>query len=263
MESFWPNIEFHCLHKNLLKIFAFKVLWWTKFLTHTQTSFKIFDFIQFFILKTFYNPTNHFLEARCLLKWFLIFGMCWAFLVAQMVKNLPAMQETWVWSLGWEDPSWGSNGNPFQCSCLENLMDRGAWWAIVHGVAKSQTQLNDLHSLTVKALGKWLYLLAAHLPDEVSSSVSSQGSCSRSRGLLPIPSPHQSQPCPLLPVHKTRSPHRAFPVVSSSCILKSICSAKLGPMLSIQYLCVALSLKGLIQCLSFSSPTNPSPILCF
>ena len=107
-------------------------------------------------------------------------------------------------------------------------MDRGAWWAIVHGVAKSQTQLNDLHSLTVKALGKWLYLLAAHLPDEVSSSVSSQGSCSRSRGLLPIPSPHQSQPCPLLPVHKTRSPHRAFPVVSSSCILKSICSAKLG-----------------------------------
>ena len=28
----------------------------------------------------------------------------WAFLVAQMVKNLPAMQETWIWSLGWEDP---------------------------------------------------------------------------------------------------------------------------------------------------------------
>ena len=29
---------------------------------------------------------------------------CWAFLVAQLVKNPPAMQETWVWSLGWEDP---------------------------------------------------------------------------------------------------------------------------------------------------------------
>ena len=63
----------------------------------------------------------------------------WTFLVAQMVKNPPAMQETWVWSLGWEDPSWGSNGNPFQCSCLENLMDRGAWWAIVHGVAELDT----------------------------------------------------------------------------------------------------------------------------
>ena len=33
------------------------------------------------------------------------------------------------------------NGNPLQCSCLENLMDRGVWWASVHGVAKSQTQL--------------------------------------------------------------------------------------------------------------------------
>ena len=31
------------------------------------------------------------------------------------------------------------NGYPFQCSCLENSMDRGAWWAIAHGVAKSQT----------------------------------------------------------------------------------------------------------------------------
>ena len=33
----------------------------------------------------------------------------------------------------------GGNGNPLQCSCLENPMDRGAWWATVHGVAKSQT----------------------------------------------------------------------------------------------------------------------------
>ena len=35
------------------------------------------------------------------------------------------------------------NGNPFQYSCLENSMDRGAWWATVHGVAKSWTGLND------------------------------------------------------------------------------------------------------------------------
>ena len=35
------------------------------------------------------------------------------------------------------------NGNPFQYSCLENLMDRGAWRATVHGVAKSWTQLSD------------------------------------------------------------------------------------------------------------------------
>ena len=35
------------------------------------------------------------------------------------------------------------NGNPLQCSCLENLMDRGAWQAAVHGVANSWTGLND------------------------------------------------------------------------------------------------------------------------
>ena len=37
----------------------------------------------------------------------------------------------------------GGNGNPFQDLCLENPMDRGAWQAMVHGVAKSQTQLRD------------------------------------------------------------------------------------------------------------------------
>ena len=35
------------------------------------------------------------------------------------------------------------NGNPLQYSCLENHMDSGAWWDINHGVAKSQTQLNN------------------------------------------------------------------------------------------------------------------------
>ena len=60
-----------------------------------------------------------------------------ASLLAQMVKNLPAMQETWVWSLG------EGNGNPLYCSCLEKSMDRGARQATVHGISKSQTQLSD------------------------------------------------------------------------------------------------------------------------
>ena len=42
------------------------------------------------------------------------------------------------------------NGNPPQYSCLENPMDGGAWWAIVHGVPKSQTQLSDFTSLPSK-----------------------------------------------------------------------------------------------------------------
>ena len=50
------------------------------------------------------------------------------------------MQETQVWSLGWEDPL--EEGNLLQCPCLENPMDRGTWWATVHGVRKSRTQLN-------------------------------------------------------------------------------------------------------------------------
>ena len=54
------------------------------------------------------------------------------------------MQETWLCSLGWEDPFGGGHGNPLQYSGLENPMDRGTWGAIVHRVVKSWTQLKQL-----------------------------------------------------------------------------------------------------------------------
>ena len=60
-----------------------------------------------------------------------------------MVKNPPAIQETQVRSLGQEDSPGEGHGNPLQYSCLENSMDRGAWWATVHGVTKSWTHLSD------------------------------------------------------------------------------------------------------------------------
>ena len=60
----------------------------------------------------------------------------WASLVAQTVKNQAGDPG--------RSPGEG-NGYPLQYSCLENPMDRGAWWATVHGVAKSQTQLSDKH----------------------------------------------------------------------------------------------------------------------
>ena len=66
-------------------------------------------------------------------------GVGRASLVAQLVKNLPAMRETWVRSLGWEDPLEKRMACPLQHSCLENPMDRGAWLATVHGVEKSWT----------------------------------------------------------------------------------------------------------------------------
>ena len=64
----------------------------------------------------------------------------WASLVAPLVKNLPAMKETWVPSLGWEDSPGEGKGYPLQYSGLENSMDR-----IVHGVSKSRTRLSNFH----------------------------------------------------------------------------------------------------------------------
>ena len=51
------------------------------------------------------------------------------------------------------------NGNPLQYSCLENPMDGGAWWATVHGVAKSQTWLGDFSSVQFSSVGKVMPLL--------------------------------------------------------------------------------------------------------
>ena len=55
------------------------------------------------------------------------FSFSTASLVAQMVKNPPAMQETGVPSLGWEESPGIGKGNPLQYSCLRNPVDRGAW----------------------------------------------------------------------------------------------------------------------------------------
>ena len=46
------------------------------------------------------------------------------------------------------------NGNPLQCSCLENPRDRGAWWAAVYGVAQSRTRLKRLSSSSSSRLRK-------------------------------------------------------------------------------------------------------------
>ena len=61
----------------------------------------------------------------------------WLSLVVQMVKNLPAIRETWF-----DSPGEG-NGNPLQYFFLEYSMGRGAWWATVHGITKNWTWLTD------------------------------------------------------------------------------------------------------------------------
>ena len=72
-----------------------------------------------------------------------LFQYSWAILVAQMVKNPSAMRETWVWSLGWVDPLEEGMTTHFSILAWRFPMDRGAWGAIVHRVAKSQTHLSD------------------------------------------------------------------------------------------------------------------------
>ena len=76
----------------------------------------------------------------------------WTSLVAQTVKKLPAMLETWLWSLGWEDPL--GEGMATHCSILawRIPMNRGAWRAAVRGVAKSWTQLKRLSMHAPRAL---------------------------------------------------------------------------------------------------------------
>ena len=71
----------------------------------------------------------------------------WVSQVVLVVKNSPAnagdIRDTCSSLASGRSPE-GGHGNPLQYSCLENSMDKGAWWATVHGVAKSQTQLKWL-----------------------------------------------------------------------------------------------------------------------
>ena len=84
----------------------------------------------------------------------------WASLVAQMIKNLPAMQETWVQSLGSIPGSGRSPGKgkgyPLQYSCLEKPMDRGAWWATSMGSQIIRHNRSDLavHTPTPRHSGE-------------------------------------------------------------------------------------------------------------
>ena len=61
-----------------------------------------------------------------------------------MVKNPPAVQETWIPSLGWEDPLEEDMATHSSILAWSISMDRGAWWATVHGITESDTveQLN-------------------------------------------------------------------------------------------------------------------------
>ena len=88
--------------------------------------------------------------------------------MAQMVRNLPAIQETQVRLLCWEDPLEKENGNLLQYSCLAYSMDRGAWRATVHGAEESWTRLSNFYfHVTLTAIEQ---VLLFHLKDAKSKA---------------------------------------------------------------------------------------------
>ena len=75
----------------------------------------------------------------------------WASLVAQLVKNPPAMWETWIRSLDWEDPLEKEMATHSNSLGWENSMDVGAWQATVHGITKRWTGLSNFTGQKLRA----------------------------------------------------------------------------------------------------------------
>ena len=84
-------------------------------------------------------PNSFQTSNKILSKFYIAVTVLRASLVAHTVKNPPAIWDTWVQSLGWEDPLEKELATHSSVLAWRIPMDRGAWWATVHGVAKSQT----------------------------------------------------------------------------------------------------------------------------
>ena len=76
------------------------------------------------------------------------------FPVGSIVKNLPAS----AGDMGLIPGSGRGHANPLQQFCLENPMDKGAWWATVQEVAKSQTRLSNPHFQAVSCIFVYAYI---------------------------------------------------------------------------------------------------------
>ena len=94
----------------------------------------------------------------------------WAFLVAQLIKNLPAEQETWAWSLGWEDALEKEMTTHSSILAWRIPLDRGAWWATVHGVAESSTtERLNMHACSQVIKQAKYYKICCDVPSSFSS----------------------------------------------------------------------------------------------
>ena len=94
------------------------------------------------------------------------------------------------------------NGNPLQCSCLENPRDRGAWWAAVYGVAQSRTRLKRLSSSSTAVLFKAIRFTA-----KLSRSY---------RVSVHLLSPHFQHPSPQVTFATIDEPTLTHPIITQS-----------------------------------------------
>ena len=105
-----------------------------------------------------------------------------------MVRNLPAMWGTWVWSLGWEDPLEEGIATHSSILAWRIPMHRGAWWATVHGL-QSRTWLNDLAQHIYISQAQASVHILCQLQQPLHSSVQHRGHLSGSSVpfLKPLP----------------------------------------------------------------------------
>ena len=89
-----------------------------------------------------------------------------------MVKNSPSMQKTQEMQVQSLDrrSSGGGNGNPLRCSCLKNLMDRGAWWGTVMGPQRVRPSLEAEHTYSAAAAAAKSLQLCPTLCDPIDGS---------------------------------------------------------------------------------------------
>ena len=110
---------------------------------------KNFQTIRDFVLKIYKSGVKHYLSIRNSNNF-----KCKQFTKLMVPGGSDGKASSWEAGEPGSIPGLGrspgeENGNPFQYSCLENSMDRGAWQATVHGIAKSQTWLSDYTTILV------------------------------------------------------------------------------------------------------------------
>ena len=130
--------EFSCKLRTATKALQFPTIW-LAMLWQQKTWWWVFLLILENIATQIIIATT----VYCMFPMWWPFDIYFHLTFAATVKNLPAMQDTWVWSLGREDPL--EKGMTIHSSILawRIPMDRGAWQSTVHGVTKSWTQLSD------------------------------------------------------------------------------------------------------------------------